>query len=286
MSAAGCILAVALVWAGLHRIAVVLIALPILASIVPKLVNSLYVKPNEITIQKPYIQRHIDATRSGYGLNQRISERDFPARVDSKIDVAKNQAVFDNVRLWDWRAFHDTVSQVQPLRPYTFSDTDVDRYMIDGQLRQVLVSPREIDLQQLGDARSSWINPHFVYTHGYGIVMAEANKITPSGLPVLYIKDAPPEISTKSLQLTRPEIYFGEEVHEPVFVRTGQPEFNYPSGADNVHTKYDGLGGFEMSSLPKHMPVSSTAHRRMESPWRETVTRTSPDSVNLMAFDR
>lgn len=249
MSAGGCILAIALIWTGLHRIAVVLISLPILSAIVPSLVNSAYVKPNEITIQKPYIQRHIDATRAGFGLTQRISERDYPARIDAKIDVAKNHELFDNIRLWDWRAFHDTISQVQPLRPYTFSDTDVDRYMIDGQLRQVLVSPREIDLQQLGDARSSWINPHFVYTHGYGIVMAEANKITPSGLPVLFIKDAPPEISTKSLRLTRPEIYFGEEVHEPVFVRTGQPEFNYPSGSDNVHAKYDGQGGFDMSSL-------------------------------------
>src|SRR6185369_7609669 len=124
--------------------------------------------------------------------------------------------LLDNVRLWDWRAFHDTVSQIQPLRPYTFSDTDVDRYTIDGQMRQVLVSPREIDLNQLGDARTRWINPHFVYTHGYGLVMAEANRITPNGLPELFIKDAPPQVFAKDLQVTRPQIYYGEEIHEPV----------------------------------------------------------------------
>src|SRR5207245_1429925 len=84
------------------------------------------------------------------------------------------------------------------------SDTDVDRYIIDGQLRQVLLSPRELDLNQLGDARGRWINPHFVYTHGYGVVMAESNQITPNGSPILFIRDAPPVITTPSLKLTRP----------------------------------------------------------------------------------
>jgi uncharacterized protein len=253
LSIAACIGAAALMWTGMRRWAVLLIVLPILVAIVPRLVNTLYVKPNEISIQKPYIHQHIEATRSAYGLNQHTRERDFPAKFEARIDVQKNRALLDNIRLWDWRAFHDTVSQVQPLRPYTFSDTDVDRYDIDGQMRQVLLSPRELDLNQLGDAGSRWINPHFVYTHGYGLVMAEANHITPNGLPVLFIRDAPPEVLTKSLKLTRPELYYGEEVHEPVFVRTEQPEFNYPSGADNVHTRYAGTGGFPISSLPMRL---------------------------------
>lgn len=249
LSIAACILAAVLVWLGRLGWIIPLALIPIAAAIIPGLVNTLYVRPNEISIQKPYIQRHIEATRAAYGLNERTIEKDFPAAADGKIDIARNRVLLDNVRLWDWRAFHDTVSQIQPLRPYTFSDTDVDRYTIDGQMRQVLVSPREIDLNQLGDARTRWINPHFVYTHGYGLVMAEANRITPNGLPELFIKDAPPIVMTKSLKVTRPELYYGEEIHEPVFVNTDQPEFNYPSGSENVHTKYEGTGGFPMSSL-------------------------------------
>ncbi|MEO7651387.1 MAG: UPF0182 family protein, partial [Bryobacteraceae bacterium] len=162
-----------------------------------------------------------------------------------------------NVRLWDWRPFHDTVTQIQALRPYyTFADSDVDRYTIDGQIRQVLLSPRELDIRQLPDAQKSWINPHFVYTHGYGMVLAEASRITPDGLPVLLIQNAPPEVKTKSLKLTRPELYYGEVTHEPVFVHTAQKEFNYPSGADNVQSTYEGKGGFPVSSLPMRLAAA------------------------------
>ena len=157
--------------------------------------------------------------------------------------------MLDNVRLWDWRAFHDTLSQTQPLRPYTYADTDVDRYQINGQLRQVLLAPRELDLNQLGDARNLWINRALIFTHGYGLVLAEANRITAEGLPVLLVKDAPIEVLSPSLKVTRPEIYYGETSHEPVFVDTAQPEFDYPSGSSEVTIRYDGHGGFPMSAF-------------------------------------
>lgn len=244
-----CLAAAALFWIGLRRWAALMALVLVIQVVVPRVIGAVYVRPNELTIERSYIQRHIEATRSAYRLDQRARDVDYETKVDARIDVAKNRPLLDNVRLWDWRAFHDTVSQIQPLRPFQFSDTDVDRYTIDGQMRQVLLSPRELDLNQLGDARARWINPHFVYTHGYGLVLAEANQITPNGYPVLFIKDAPPVITTPSLKLTRPELYYGEETHEPVFVRTEQPEFNYPSGADNVHTRYNGRGGFPISSL-------------------------------------
>src|SRR5579872_1240381 len=246
---AACLAAAVLFWFGRRILAASMALVLVLQSGIPFAVNALHVRPNEISIQRPYIQRHIEATRSAFGLNQHAREIDYPAKLEAHIDENRNRLLLDNVRLWDWRAFHDTLMQIQPLRPYVFSDTDVDRYIIDGRLRQVLLSPRELDLSQLGDARSSWINPHFIYTHGYGIVMAEANRITPTGLPQLFIKDAPPVIESPSLKLARPEIYYSEVSHEPVFVHTGQPEFNYPSGADNVHTTYEGKGGFPISSL-------------------------------------
>ena len=244
----GALAAAALILAKHARIALVLLLILPIRYIVPSLIAALYVRPNELSLERPYIQHHIDATRAAYGLNQRVTETSFEAEPEIPINYASHKPLLDNVRLWDWRAFHDTISQIQPLRPYVYIDTDIDRYMIDGQLRQVLLSARELDTRQLGTA-ANWINSHLMYTHGYGLVMAEANRITPDGLPYLFIKNAPPEVTTKSLKLTKPELYFGEISHEPVFVDTNQQEFNFPSGGKTEYTAYTGPGGFSVSSF-------------------------------------
>jgi hypothetical protein len=229
----------------------------VVAFLVPAAVSALYVKPNEISLERPYIRTHIHATRSAYGIEQRVTETEFAAQPDAPIDVAANKGLLDNVRLWDWRPFHDTITQRQALRTYyTFNDSDVDRYMIDGQYRQVLLAPRELDVRQLPDAVSNWINPAFIYTHGYGLVLSEVSQMTPDGLPVLLIDNAPPEVKTKSLKLTRPEIYYGESTHEPVFVHTAQQEFDYPSGEKYQQTRYEGKGGFPISSFGMRLAAS------------------------------
>jgi uncharacterized membrane protein (UPF0182 family) len=257
LSIAACVIAAGLVWSGRWLMAAILPVALLIQFAVPALVSSLYVKPNEISLERPYIERHIRATRSAYGLEKRVQEIEYKARPEARIDVSRHKNLLDNVRLWDLRAFHDTVTQIQALRPYyTFADIDIDRYTIDGQYRQVLVAPRELDIRQLADARTRWINPHFIYTHGYGLVMALVSRITPDGLPVLLIQNAPPEIKTPSLKLTRPELYYGEVTHEPVFVHTAEKEFNYPSGADNVQNTYDGKGGFPISSLPMRLAAA------------------------------
>jgi uncharacterized membrane protein (UPF0182 family) len=247
--AVAAILAAALVLAGRRKLALAC-ALVLVADVaIPPAVNALQVRPNELALQRPFIERHIEATRSAYGLNRRATESEFPARKEAPINFTRNASMLDNVRLWDWRAFHDTLSQSQPLRPYAYADTDVDRYTIDGQMRQVLLAPRELDLTQLGDAQARWVISHTIYTHGYGLALAEASRITPSGLPELLIRNAPVEVLTPSLKLTRPEIYYGEGSGEPVFVRTTQPEFNYPSGSEEVHTRYEGRGGIPVDSM-------------------------------------
>ncbi|MBM3745680.1 MAG: UPF0182 family protein [Acidobacteria bacterium] len=246
-----CLAAALLLGLGRWKLAAAMALALVLRAGLPPAVNAIYVRPNEISIQRNFIDTHIKATRAAYGLEGRVREMDSEAKLDGRFDPAQHRALFDNVRLWDWRAFHDTVTQIQALRPYyRFADTDVDRYVIDGQLRQVMLTPRELDIRQLPDARARWINPHFIYTHGYGMVMAEANRITADGLPHLFVQDAPPVVRTASLKLTRPEIYYGEVVHEPVFVRTELPEFNYPSGAENIFSRYEGRGGFPASSWP------------------------------------
>jgi uncharacterized protein len=227
----------------------------VLLFIVPNIAGALYVKPNEISLERPYIQTHIDATRAAYGLATGspypVRELEMHTDANATIDVSKHKPLLDNVRLWDWKPFHDTVTQMQALRPYyAFHEPpDVDRYNIDGQYRQVLLSSRELDISQLPGTQSSWINPHFIYTHGYGLVLAEVSKITPDGQPVYLIEDMPPAVKTPSLKIARPELYYGELQHEPVFVDTAQEEFDYPKGSDNAKTRYAGKGGFPISSL-------------------------------------
>jgi uncharacterized protein len=252
-----CIAAAALIWMGRWFWAASMALALVIEFIVPRAVATLYVRPNEISLERPYIDTHIHATRSAFGLEQHVREEEFKVQPEGPINVAEHKPLLDNVRLWDFRAFHDTVTQIQALRPYyVFQGSDVDRYTIDGQYRQVLLSPRELDLSQLPAARANWINPALVYTHGYGLVLALASQITSDGLPVLLIDNAPPEIKTKSLKLTRPELYYGEVTHEPVFVDTAQEEFNYPSGESNVPTHYEGKGGFPISSFPMRLAAA------------------------------
>ena len=249
---AAALIGIPLVWTRRYRMTVAALAAVYgLMLLLPVLIRAVYVRPNEISIERPYIERHLEATRLAFGLNRRATERPFSAAARETVDPVQHAALLENIRLWDWRAYSDTINQIQALRPYyKFPDTDVDRYIINGRIKQVLLSPREIDVRQLpADAQASWINPHFIYTHGFGVVVSEVNKTTPDGLPVLLIADAPPEIRSSGFRLTRPEIYYGESTHDPVFVATLRQEFDYPSGEQNKYSTYQGTGGFPVGSF-------------------------------------
>ena len=223
-----------------------------LQAAVPALVDAVYVRPNEISIERPYIERHIEATTAAFALNRNATEKAFTPSGQGGVDPVQDATLLANARLWDLRAYNATITQIQALRPYyVFPDTDVDRYLVDGRIKQVLVSPREIDVNQLSaEASESWINPRFIYTHGFGAVVADVNRTTADGLPVLLVKNAPPEIKSPGFQLSRPEIYFGEKTQDPVFVHTAREEFDYPSGDQNKYSTYHGTGGFPVSSFP------------------------------------
>ena len=154
---AGALLVVARRW--IAAAAIVVVSL-LLSWVVPSIAGALYVKPNEISLERPYIQTHIEATRAAYGLSNRLREIEMHTDPAATIDhLGKHKPLLDNVRLWDWKPFHDTVMQMQALRPYyTFHEPpDVDRYTIDGQYRQILLSSRELDITQLPGTQSSWI---------------------------------------------------------------------------------------------------------------------------------
>ena len=241
-----------LVWTLRYKNALIVVAsFFILQIALPSIVRAVYVRPNEISIERPYIERHIQATSVAFGLNRSSTERPFTASGQEKVDAVQDATLLDNIRLWDLRAYKETITQIQALRPYyTFPDTDVDRYFINGRIKQVLLSPREIDVNQLSaEASQSWINPRFIYTHGFGVVVSEVNKITPDGLPNLLIENAPPEVKSPGFRLTRPEIYYGESTQDPVFVHTAREEFDYPSGDQNKYSTYSGTGGFPVGSF-------------------------------------
>ncbi len=251
--------AVPLVWLSKFKPALYLVVgCYVLQMALPAVVRSVYVRPNEISIERPYIERHIEATTAAFGLNRNAQEKPFSPSGQGTVDPVQDATLLANVRLWDLRAYDATITQIQALRPYyTFPDTDVDRYFIDGRIKQVLLSPREMDVSQLpAEASASWINPHFIYTHGFGAVVSEVNKITPDGLPVLLIKNAPPEIKSPGFQLTRPEIYYGEKTQDPVFVHTAREEFDYPSGDQNKYSSYRGTGGFPVGTFPMKLAAA------------------------------
>jgi uncharacterized membrane protein (UPF0182 family) len=244
--------ALPLIWTRRYRNAVVLVGgFFILQLVLPGVVHAVYVRPNEISIERPYIERHIEATAIAFGLNRNSREVPFASSGQATVDPVQDATLLDNIRLWDLRAYNATIAQIQALRPYyTFPSTDVDRYFPNGRIKQVLLSPREIDVAQLSaEASQSWVNPHFIYTHGFGAVLSEVNKITPDGLPVLLIENAPPEIKAAGYQLTRPEIYYGAKTRDPVFVHTAREEFDYPSGDQNKYSTYQGSGGFPVGSF-------------------------------------
>ncbi len=209
--------------------------------ILPGVIQKFMVIPNEIVLEKPFLERNIAYTRAAYKLDA-IEERDFPADENlSREDLRRNDLTIKNIRLWDHAPLLLTYSQLQEIRTYyKFVDVDNDRYTIDGEYRQVMLSPRELSYRAL-PART-WVNEHLNYTHGYGIVMGPVNRISKEGLPEFFIKDIPP-VSTTEVRVTRPEIYFGEISNEYVFVRTKRPEFDYPVGDKNVYARYEGNGG-------------------------------------------
>ena len=223
------------------RIVVAYTVIVLLAAVVPALVQRLAVQPNELARETPQIVDHIRATRQAWGI-EGVEPRELGTATPlTAALIARNRETIDNVRLWDREPLLQTFGQIQSIRTYyDFVSVDDDRYRIGGQLRQVLLAPRELDTQSL--PTRGFINEHLTYTHGMGLTLGPSNEVTAEGLPLLFIKDLPPA-SSVNVHVARPEIYYGEQAQEPVFVRTTQPEFNYPSGSQEVHTRYEGRGG-------------------------------------------
>ena len=243
-------------------------------------VGSFIVKPNQLVREQPYIAFNIDSTRRAYALD-RLVQRQFPA--ETTLDAADpdhNQATLENIRLWDWHALQDTLRQIQEIRTYyDFPDIDLDRYQIDGQVRQVMLAAREMSVEKLPESSRNWINEKLIYTHGYGITMNPVNGFTPEGLPTLMLSNMPIQSTVPSLQVNRPEIYYGELTDTDVYVKTRQKEFNYPQGETNSLTSYEGSGGIRMGGFLRRALIAFDRGDLGKVPFSDDI---NPDSLLLM----
>jgi uncharacterized membrane protein (UPF0182 family) len=228
-------------------------AVLIFANGLPVVIQKLLVKPNELAREAPYIAYNIDYTRRAYNLNK-IKEVDFEVNeLLSPKDIEKENVTIQNIRIWDERPLLQTYRQIQSIRLYyDFNNVDVDRYQINNQFRQVMLSARELVVNQLPPQAKTWVNRHLIYTHGYGLAASPVNEVTTEGLPQLLIKDLPPSY-VADLKIDRPEIYYGERTDEYVMVKTKAEEFDYPKGDKNVYASYQGRGGVHINSFVRRL---------------------------------
>lgn len=226
------------------------IGLLVLASIVlqgiyPAAVQRLRVEPQELVREEPYISRNLEMTRRAYELDEVTSRRFEVANDLRPADVEENEVTLSNIRLWDPEILESTYKELQAIRPYyDFVDVDVDRYEVDGELRQVMIAARELATPQLQEQAKTWQNLHLTYTHGYSVVSSRVNVANPEGQPVFLASDIPAQGADALVPQEQAGIYYGEEHGDYSVVRTGQPEIEFEdeTGAQQT-TRYEGAGG-------------------------------------------
>lgn len=224
---------------------VVMIVVGLVGTGAGMLVQNFIVSPDELSKETPYLERNIEYTQYAYELDD-VSTKAFAAdNTLTAADIAENSETISNIRINDFDPAKQFYNQTQSIRQYyTFNDVDNDRYMIDGKYTQTYLATREIDETKISD---SWLNRHLKYTHGYGVTISRVDKVTSSGQPDVLVGNIPPESSVEGIQITRPEIYFGELSNEYIIVGTDEAEFDYPSGESNEYTHYEGTAGIELN---------------------------------------
>ncbi len=218
--------------------------------IYPATVQRFQVEPNELAREREFIQRNIEATRAAYGLDQIevLPEELTPARnFVTAAEIAANPETIQNIRLWDNRPLLTTLNARQSFRPrYDFVDVDVDRYEINGEVRQVMLAARELNQEGLPEDARSWVNRRLQFTHGFGLAMVPVNEVAEEGLPEYFVEGLPP---TGEVEVEQPRVYYGEMPEHYVIVNTTEEEFDYQGTGEQVRNTYDGKGGVRMSSF-------------------------------------
>ncbi len=226
-----------------------IVALVVLRAIVPGVVQSLIVNPNQLVKEREYIAYNLSATKAAYQLDRLAGKPlEMKTRITSEI-LQENEVTVRNVRLWDPATLTTSYRQLQQLRPYyAFVDADVDRYTVNDVYTQTMVSARELDTDGLPSQAQTWVNQHITYTHGFGVTMSAVNQVTRDGSPDFLVQDVPPR-SVPGLEIDEPRIYYGEIGNDYKLVKTDEREFDYPGAAGDVYTEYEGDGGVPISGV-------------------------------------
>ncbi len=229
-----------------------LASLFILLVIAPWIVQSYLVEPNELELETPFLRNNIAFTRKAYKLNH-VDVRSYEAHRELNLAaLSRNRQTIDNIRVWDWQPLSETFRQLQQIRTYyAFGDVDVDRYQFGDVDRQVMLAARELS-DRLPAKADTWVNRRLQYTHGYGLAMSLAAEKRAEGDPVLTVRDLPPR-SESGLEVTRPAIYYGENLPGYAVVATAIPEFDYPKGDQNEYVRYSGHGGVRIDAFWKRL---------------------------------
>ncbi len=263
------------------RILIGALAIPLIVyvvgtSIIPAYVTNFIVKPNELGRETPYISQNINWTRRAFGIDG-IEQRNFdPLTTLDNSDLQNNRPTLDNIRLWDWRALKDTLTQIQAIRTYyDFTDVDVDRYTVSAEMRQMMIGTREFNVEKLPASSRNWVNEKLIYTHGYGVTMNTANGFDSEGMPKFILSNMPVESTAPEIKVTRPEIYFGQETTHDVYVKTKRMEFNYPQGETNNLNTYQGTGGIPVGGFFRRWLLAWGLDDLTKLPFSDDVTADS-----------
>ena len=283
-------------WRAIVAVLIIWIAAAFLAgNVYPSFVQRFRVSPNELALERPYIENNIDFTRKAFGLDK-IEVANYT--VDDQVDVTRlleNADTLSNMRLWDYRPLLQTYNQIQALRQYyQFNDIDIDRYGLDQDtLRQVMLGARELVPDQLSSEAQTWVNRKLVYTHGYGVAASSVSQVTRDGLPDFYLKDIP---TTGVITVTQPELYFGELTNSYVVGNTDEPEFGYPSGDGNVMTQFDADTGIATTVLARlvfalrfadiNLLLNGDIHSDSQLLWRRNIRERVTEVAPFLRFDQ
>ena len=246
---------------------IVFLAAGFLGQVYPVAIQRWQVEPNKQVLEADYINYNIKATLQAYGLAENtVTEEEYPLTEQLSYDditSAENAPVFNSIRLWDWRPLRRVFRQLQELRSqYDFNDVDIDRYVVGDEIRQVMLSGRELNINELpAEIRNDWYKQTYVYTHGYGAVVSPVNEID-KGKPNMYIQELPPiqykeEWSHRFTETPGPRIYYGERTNRYVIVNPDRPEpleFDYPQDEQKyAEYAYQGKGGVLLNSFWRKM---------------------------------
>lgn len=230
-------------------VVVTVVAALVIGGAYPALIEQFRVRPNARSLNAPYIQHNIDATLDAYGLDE-LDYQTYDATTSAQPgQLREDSESTSQIRLLDPQVIRKTVQQLQQSRPYYSFDSGffVDRYTINGERRDTVISMRELNLAGLSQEQQNWVNRHTVYTHGFGVVAAYGNSITSDGLPSYWEQSIP---SKGEIGEYEPRVYFSQSAPDYSIVGgpegTPNQELDYPDDnapGGQVSTTFKGNGG-------------------------------------------